>query len=122
MKVSKKVVDLAEEFVNSEPSWKDHDRPKLNEIREINIIDNSEPYVEVCYYRELHKEKNHTSGAQELVVAFFPHKNEYEGLFVLDKNPAVVDTYGEDKISDEMQQVYEVFTAVIGRLTYHNKS
>jgi hypothetical protein len=41
---------------------------------------------------------------------------------MLDKSPAAFDTYGEDKISDEMQQVYELFTAVIGRLTYHGKS
>jgi hypothetical protein len=119
MKVSKEVADLAKQLIDDEPDWKKHDRPSLDEVEEINIIND---YVEVYYERELYKEEKHTSGTQELVIAFFPHVYEYEGLFMLDKSPAVFDTYGEDKISDEMQQVYELFTAVIGRLTYHGKS
>ncbi len=122
MKVSKEVVDLAESLVNSEPSWKKYERPNIKEVKEINVIDDGEPYVEVCFERELFREENHASGTQKLFIAFFPHKHEYEWSFVPNKNPALLDTYGDDKISDEMQQVYELFTAVIGRITYHGKS
>jgi hypothetical protein len=74
MKVSKEVADLAKQLIDDEPDWKKHDRPSLDEVEEINIIND---YVEVYYERELHKDEKHTSGTQELVIAFFPHVYEY---------------------------------------------
>jgi hypothetical protein len=118
--ISERVAELAQELVESEPAWAQAERPSIEELEEVTIVEDTDgdPYVEVYFKQHLYKDDPGVGGRRNLLIEFFPHRVDYNGLFTLEKQPAVLKTMQKDKLSDEEQAAYEVFAAIVGRLTY----
>jgi hypothetical protein len=117
---------LLDKLLGNEDGISADERPPLHEIRKITVIDEdeleeSDTYVEI--FMEIHKQcvdEAKADACEPLTIEYHPHRDNYSGLFTLDKEPAVVRILQEERLSDDESRKYRVFGAVVGRLSYYD--